>query len=143
MQADLGNSYLGISNRLYHREGNCTYSSTLAWKIPGMGEPGGLQPMGSLRVRHNWATSLSLSCIGEGNSNPLQYSFLENLRDRGAWWAAVYGVTQSRTWLKWLSSNRLYIYVYMPCIIILSFKIYDLSICQAQCACPYWKEIFR
>ena len=47
----------------------------------------------------------SLSCIGEGNGNPLQCSCLENPRDRGAWWAAVYGVTQSRTWLKWLSSS--------------------------------------
>ena len=47
----------------------------------------------------------SLSCIGEGNGNPLQCSFLENPRDGGAWWAAVYGVTQSRTWLKWLSSS--------------------------------------
>ena len=42
---------------------------------------------------------------GEGTSNPLQYSCLENPRDRGAWWAAVYGVAQSRTWLKWLSSS--------------------------------------
>ena len=47
----------------------------------------------------------SLSWIGEGNGNPLQCSCLENPRDRGAWWAAVYGVTQSRTWLKWLSSS--------------------------------------
>ena len=45
----------------------------------------------------------SLSCIGEGNGNPLQCSCLENPRDRGAWWAAIYGVTQSRTRLKWLS----------------------------------------
>ena len=47
----------------------------------------------------------SLSCIGEGNGNPLQCSCLENPRDGGAWWAAVYGVTQSRTRLKRLSSN--------------------------------------
>ena len=46
----------------------------------------------------------SLSCIGEGNGNPLQCSCLENPRDGGVWWAAVYGVAQSRTWLKWLSS---------------------------------------
>ena len=45
------------------------------------------------------------SCIGEGNGNPLQCSCLENPRDRGAWWAAVYGVTQSRIWLKRLSSS--------------------------------------
>ena len=49
----------------------------------------------------------SLLCIGEGNGNPLQCSCLENPRDRGAWWAAVYGVTQSRTRLKWLSSSSM------------------------------------
>ena len=48
---------------------------------------------------------VSLSCFGEGNGNPLQCSCLENPRDRGAWWAAVYGVTQSRTRLKRLSSS--------------------------------------
>ena len=47
----------------------------------------------------------SLSCIGEGNGNPLQCSCLENPRDGGAWWAAVSEVAQSRTQLKWLSSN--------------------------------------
>ena len=47
----------------------------------------------------------SLSCIGEGNGSPLQCSCLENPRDSGAWWAAVYGVTQSRTRLKRLSSS--------------------------------------
>ena len=47
----------------------------------------------------------SPSCIGEGNGNPLQCSCLENPRDRAAWWAAIYGVTQSQTWLKRLSSS--------------------------------------
>ena len=47
----------------------------------------------------------SLLCIGEGNGNPLQCSCLENPRDGGAWWATVYGVTQSRTRLKRLSSS--------------------------------------
>ena len=47
----------------------------------------------------------SLSCIGEGNGNPLQCSCLENPRDGGAWWAAIYGVAQSRTQLKRLSSS--------------------------------------
>ena len=47
----------------------------------------------------------SFSCIGEGNGNSLQCSCLENPRDGGAWWAATYGVAQSRTWLKWLSSS--------------------------------------
>ena len=47
----------------------------------------------------------SLSCVGEGNGNPLQCSCLENPRNGGAWWVAVYGVTQSRTRLKRLSSS--------------------------------------
>ena len=79
------------------------HSSTLVWKIPWTEEPGGLQSTGSLRVRHDWATSLS--CIGEGNGNPRQCSYLENPRDRGAWWAAIYGVAQSRIRLKRLSSS--------------------------------------
>ena len=56
----------------------------------------------------------SLSCIGGGNGNPLQCSCLENPRDGGVWRAAVYGVAQSRTWLKWLSSSSSSsIYVYL------------------------------
>ena len=47
----------------------------------------------------------SLSCMGEGNGNPLQCSCLENPRDGGDWWAAVYGVAQNQTQLKWLSSS--------------------------------------
>ena len=49
----------------------------------------------------------SLSCIGEGNGNPSQCSYLENPRDGGAWWAAAYGVAQSRTLLKRLSSSSM------------------------------------
>ena len=72
-----------------------------------MEEPGRLQPTGSLRegTTERLPFHFSLSCIGEGNGNPLQYSCLENPRDRGAWWAAVYGVTQSRTRLKRFSSS--------------------------------------
>ena len=80
-----------------------THSSTLAWKIPWMEGPCRLQSMGSLRVRHDWATSLS--CSGEENGNPFQCSWLENPRDGEGWWAAIYGVAQSRTRLKWLSSS--------------------------------------
>ena len=79
------------------------HSNTLAWKIPWTEEPGRLQSMGSRRVRHDWATSLS--CIGEGNGNPLQCSCLENPRDGVAWWIAIYGVAQSRTRLKRLNSS--------------------------------------
>ena len=76
-----------------------THSSTFAWKTPWMEEPGRLQSMGSLRIGHDRATSLSLFTLGtgEGNGNPLQCSCLENPRDGGVWWAAVYGVAQSRT----------------------------------------------
>ena len=57
-------------------------------------------------VRTEWLHfHFSLSCIGEGNGNPLQCSCMENPRDGGVWWAAVYGVTQSQTQLKWLSSS--------------------------------------
>ena len=83
------------------------HSSTLAWKIPWMEEPGGLHSMGSPRVGHDFTFTFhfhfSLSCIGEGNGNPLQCSCLDNPRDGGAWWAAVYRVAQGRTLLKRLS----------------------------------------
>ena len=83
------------------------HSSTLAWKIPWAEEPGRLQSMGSPEsdTTERLHFHFSLSCIGEGNGNPLQCSCLENPRDGGAWWADVYGVAQSRTWLKWLSSR--------------------------------------
>ena len=79
------------------------HSSTLAWKIPWMEEPGGLQSMGLLGVRHMTEQlhfHFSLSCTGEGNGNPLQCSCLENPREGGAWCAAIHGVAQSRTRLK-------------------------------------------
>ena len=79
------------------------YSSTLAWKIPWTEEPGGLQSMGLLResdMTEELHFLFSPSCIGEGNGNPLQCSCLENPRDRGAWWAAIYGVAQSWTRLE-------------------------------------------
>ena len=83
------------------------HSSTLAWKIPWTEKPGRLQSMGLLELdmTKRLHFHFSLSCIGEGNGNPLQCSCLENPRDGGAWWAAVYGVTQSRTRLKRRSSS--------------------------------------
>ena len=83
------------------------HSSTLAWKIPWTEEPGRLQSMGSLRVGQTERLHFhfSLSCIGEGHGNPLQCSCLENPSDGGAWWAAVYGVEQSRTRLKRLGGS--------------------------------------
>jgi len=99
-----------------------THSSVLAWRIPGMGEPGELPSIGSHRVGHNWsglaaavaaaevkasacnAGDLGLipgsgRCPGEGYGNPLQYSFLENPMNGGAWWATVHGVAKSQTQL--------------------------------------------
>ena len=83
------------------------HSCTLAWKIPWMEEAGRLQSMGreELDMTEWLHFHFSLSCIGEGNGNPFQCSCLKNPRDGGAWWAAVYGVTQSQTRLKRLSSS--------------------------------------
>ena len=69
--------------------------------------------MGSLRVgtTERLHFPFSLSCTGEGNGNPLQCSCLENPRDGGAWWAAAYGVAQSRTRLKRLSSSGSIYYI--------------------------------
>ena len=86
------------------------HSSALAWKIPGRRSLEGCRPWG------RWGSDtterlhfhFSLSCIREGKGTPLQCSCLENPRDRGAWWAAVYGVAQSRTRLKWLSGIQGY-----------------------------------
>ena len=91
------------------------HSSTLAWKIPWAEEPGGLQSMGSLEsdTTEQLHFHFSLSCIGEGNGNPLQCSCLENPRDGEAWWAAVYGVAQSPTRLKRLSSSSRATFTFM------------------------------
>ena len=92
----------------YMEKAMAPHSSTLPWKIPWMEEPGGLQSMGSLRVRHNWATSLSLFHFHALEKEMATHSSVL------AWripWAGepggldVYGVTQSQTWLKWLSSS--------------------------------------
>ena len=87
-----------------------------AWRPTPIFFPGESQRQKSLASYSPWDSKeldrterllfhFSLSCIGEGNGNPLQYSSLENPRDGGAWWAPIYGVAQSRTGLKWLSSS--------------------------------------
>ena len=95
-----------ITNRIYiernAEKAMAPHSSTLAWKIPWMEEPGRLQSMGLLRVGHDFIFTFTFTfhfhaCIGEGNGNPLQCSCLENPRDGGAWWAAIYGIAQSQT----------------------------------------------
>ena len=107
-----------------------THSSVLVWRIPGTGEPGGLPSMGSHRVGHDWSNLACMhACTGEGNGNPLQYSCPENPRDRGAWWTAVYGVAQSWTRLKWLSSSKNHytyvcvcVWIYC-CLILVAFAV--------------------
>ena len=68
----------------YMEKAMAPHSSTLAWKITWMEEPGGLQSMGS-DTTEGLHFHFSLSCTGEGNGNPLQYSCLENHMDGGAW----------------------------------------------------------
>ena len=103
----------------------CIHISPLSWtSLPSLPHPTHLghhrvlswapstvQQVPTSYLFHTWDTTewlhyqFSLSCIGEGNGNPLQCSCLENPRDGGAWWAAVYGVAQSRTRLERLSSS--------------------------------------
>ena len=110
-----------------------TYSSVLAWRIPGMGDPGGLPSMGSHRVGHDWRNLAGAAawnnpgdtdgkesvsnvgdlgpihgsgrCPGEGNGYPLQYSCLENPMDRGAWQTTVHGVAK-RVRYDWVTDTH-------------------------------------
>ena len=83
-------------------------SSTLAWKIPWMEEPGRLQSMGSLWVGHDSATSLSLFTFmyWRRKWQPTPVFLLGDSQGRGSLVGCVYGVAESRTGLKWLSSSR-------------------------------------
>ena len=83
------------------------HSSTLAWKIPWIEEPGRLQSMGSQRDRHDWAISLSLFTFMHWRRKwqPTPVFLPKNPRDGGAWWAAIYGAALSRTQLKRLSCS--------------------------------------
>ena len=75
------------------------HSSTFAWRIPWMEEPGGLQSMGSLEsdATERLHFHFSLSCIGEGNGNPTPVFLPGESQGREAWLPAVYRVAQSRT----------------------------------------------
>ena len=98
-----------IYNTLYHILGKAMAPTPvlLPGKSHGWRSLVGCSPWGRSELdRTEWLHfHFSLSCIGEGNGNPLQCSCLENPGDGGAWWAAVYGVTQSWTRLKRLSSS--------------------------------------
>ena len=84
------------------------HSSTLAWKIPLTEEPGALQSVWSLRVRHDWATWLSLFTFMHWRRKwqPTPVFLPGESQGGGAWWTAVYGVTYNLTRLKWLCSSR-------------------------------------
>ena len=93
------------------KEGQCQRMLKILHNLPGESHGRRILVGYSLRGRKESDTTerlhfhFSLSHIGEGNGNPLQCSCLENPRDGGAWWAAIYGVAQSRTRLKLLSSS--------------------------------------
>ena len=90
--------FVGVCDNLWRRQWHPT-PVLLPGKSHGERSLVGCSPWGRWELNTTWQTHFhfSLSCFGEGNSNPLQCSCMENPRDGGAWWAAVYGVTQSRT----------------------------------------------
>ena len=102
------------------------HSSTLAWEIPWMEEPGGLQSMGSWRVGHDWrdwATSLSLFNFlhWRRKCQPTPVFLPEESQGRGSLVGAIYGVAQSQTWLKWLSSSSMQFWGLMTLFIFKSW----------------------
>ena len=82
-----------------------THSSNLAWRIPWTEELSGPQSTGLQRVRHDWATSLFTFMHRRRKWQPTPVFLPGESQGWGAWWAAIYGVAQSGTWLKWLSSS--------------------------------------
>ena len=109
MWGDISLWLICISLVMSGGEGSGTHSSALARKIPRTGSLwAAVRGVAKSRTRLSdfpFTFHFPLSCIGEGNGNPLQCSCLENPRDGRAWWAAVYRVAQSRTPLKRLSSS--------------------------------------
>ena len=115
--------YMHIYIYIEREKAMAPHSSTLAWKIPWMEEPGRLQSMGSHRVGHDWATSLShfIFMHWRRKWQPTPVFLPGESRDGEAWWAAVHGVTQSRTRLKWLSCS-IYIYIYIFILVQILFS---------------------
>ena len=112
-----------------------THSSTLAWKIPWTEEPGGLQSMRWRRVRHDWATSLSLFTfmLWRRKWQPTPVLLPGKSRNGGAWWAAIYGVAHCLTRLKWLSSSSSSIFLTRCSLWTEGFK----------CTIPYSSHSFK
>ena len=139
------------------------HSSTLAWKIPWTEEPGRLRSVGSLRVGHNWATSLSLFTFMHWRRKwqPTPVFLPGESQGGGAWWATVCGVAQSRTRLKRLrtSSNssiflniailtsvRWYLIVILICITLMASDfehsfMYLLVICVSFGKMSVWSPV--
>ena len=123
-------------------EGVATHSSILAWRIPWMEKPGRLCSIGWQRVGHNWSNLVCTHAyththththihvyIGKGNVYTLQYSYLENFMDSGAWWA-IHGhqeldtterLTHTHTHIFIYMYTHIYIYIYMYIWITLLF----------------------
>ena len=117
------------------------HSSTLAWKIPWTEEAGRLQSIGSWRVGHDWVTSLSLfTCIHWRRKwQPTPVFLPGESQGRGSLWAAVYGVSQSWTWLKRLSSsssNSLLTYRWPPSHFLLAWPWETDEGTRASPLCP-------
>ena len=107
------------------------HSSILAWQIPWMEDPGRLQSMGSLGVWHNWATSLSLFTFMHWTRKwqPTPVFLPGESQGRGAWCTALYGVAQSRTRLKRLSSSSSSKSIFWFSLFFLLWPIGYFSIC--------------
>ena len=99
----------------------------------------GCSPWGweELDTTEQFSFHFSPSCIGEGNGNLLQCSCLESPRDGGAWWAAIYGVTQSQTRLKWLSSSSsIYYKLGFNSMWTVNFQMFKLDLEKAEIKLP-------
>ena len=114
---------LPLRKRQWHPTPVLLPGKSHGWRSPVGCSPWGHQESDTTERLH---FHFSLSCIGEGNGNPLQCSCLENPRDGGTWWAAVYGVAQSWTRLKWLSSSSSRLPLGLP---------WQLSSKESTCQC--------
>ena len=143
-----------LQNQWFHmvqpnvEKGMALHSSTLSWKIPWTEEPGGLQSMGSLRVGHDWATSLSLFTFMHWRRKwqPTPVFLPGESQGQGAWWAAVYGVAQGQTWLMRLhssssSSNLLCVHVPGQAFVCVSVCVHNVCVWEGRLARrPMWAE---
>ena len=122
------------------------HSSTLAWKIHGRRRLVSCSPWGCKEsdTTERLHFHFSLSCIEEGNGSPLQCSCLENPRDGGAWWAAVYAVAQSRTRLKRLSSSSIsynqFFYLMILVYTLLKSSFHDMLLWSFLFHSIHWRK---